>query len=36
MCGTVIGGILLEIRKPARTLPTRRYLMELINRGYFR
>lgn len=35
ICGTVIGGILLEIKKPANTLPTRRRLIEFINRGLF-
>lgn len=30
-----MGGMLLEIRNPAKTLPTRRRLIEFINRGLF-
>lgn len=33
--GTVIGGMLLEMMNPAKRLPIRRRLMELIRRGLF-
>lgn len=35
MCGTVMGGIFLEIRNPATMLPIRSRLMELISGGLF-
>lgn len=33
--GTVVGGMLFEMMNPAKRLPTRRRLMELIKRGLF-
>lgn len=33
--GTVVGGMLLEIMNPAKTLPISRCLMELIRKGLF-
>lgn len=35
MFGTVIGGMLLEMIKPAKMLPIKRRLIELISRGLF-
>ena len=35
MFGTVIGGMLLEMIKPAKMLPIKRSLIELISRGLF-
>lgn len=33
--GTVVGGMLFEMMNPAKRLPIRRRLMELIKRGLF-
>ena len=35
MFDTVIGGMLLEMIKPAKMLPIKRRLIELISRGLF-
>ena len=35
MFGIVIGGMLLEMIKPAKMLPIKRRLIELISKGLF-
>lgn len=35
ICGTVIGGILLEMMNPAKRLPISSRLIELIREGLF-
>lgn len=35
ICGIVVGGMLLEMRNPAKILPKRRRLMEFIRQGSF-
>lgn len=35
ICGSVVGLMLLVSKNPAKILPTRRRLMELMSRGLF-